>query len=217
MEFVVIFDDGDKLIVSKDIEYHNKTTMKYDAIFIQVKGIKVDMHFDVTDYTRENSVIYVPKKLHYMFEGESIVNVTLIDPRTIQDITIIHVVPISDKFYRGCSQPNLVKYMQGAKIMTNNTLVPELFQIKGLFSVNGERLEYGMTCNVPFKVEVLEVNNANPLTPWYTKQKTRVPVAPQKKAPTQNPEKVSKIDFSPVKTEIYKKMFIKNGEIVYIK
>lgn len=213
MECVLIFDDIDDVVVTDDVQIMCNKKM-YKECFINVACSKINLHFNVTKFVHENGVMYIPKKIEHMFNNECVVKITIIDPETVKDISLIQITPISDKFYKGCSQQNLVRFMEGAKIMSNFTIVSDLFQIKGLFTKDNEKIEFGRTTRVPFRVEVLETNNSTPSRPWYLEQKDAKKEEPKKQEPKKQNDK---LDYSPTKTDVYKRTYIKNGEIVYIK
>lgn len=196
----VILDDSDTLRVSDDIKRWNDRKYHHNKIFINVTGQFFSFPTDVTDFVHENSVIYIPKWMHSLFTGVTDVKITLIDPHTIKDIASIVVKPLTPEFHKRYTKDILDKFLLSANFISKNIPISTKeigFEINDLISTDGNSIAYGMitrnTRVVVFSVAISE-------TPIQQRFQTST-VA----------------DFSPVKTSVYKRMYIRNGEIVFIK
>lgn len=201
LDMIIITYQGNTIKISDDIKSLNKRT-QYDQFIVNIKGDKVNTQMDVTELVHENGVIYIPEQIQYLFCGETFVKVSLIDPKTVDDISMIHIKPINRLFYFEMTQEKILQLLKNVKIMCVGHIVPEAFEIVGLFSESGSRLEFGTTCNTNPLVNIVEM----------VVHRMRAP-----EQPSLVKAKCDMTDFSKVKTPIYKKMFIMKGEVVYVK
>lgn len=211
-EYMVILDDVEEVMISRDIKYMDK---KKKDIYIKVNGEKIHTVFHITKFVSENNMIYIPKKIHYLFRNESIVQVIVIDEDQIKDVAMISILPISSEFYKQRNIADYVKYHidnYSNKFVNNNTDISDLFKIVGITSRDNKHIEYGTIHRYPYEIKIVETHNADPRMPWHVKNQIKMNDAQKPVA-----KKEEKIDCSPVKTEIYKRRFVIKGEIVYVK
>lgn len=194
----VILDDGDDLRVSEDVTYWNNRKYKYDKIILNIAVTETrNIQTDVTHFVHENSVIYIPVWMHHEFYGISEVSISLINPRIVPNIGTIIIKPLSKDFHRKYNNDTLMRLFSNANILMKYPPIHSShtgFEIVELVSDKHGNIDYGSTCNQKFRIEVQEIENQQRV--WLQS---------------------SVVDFSPVKTEVYQKKYIRNGDIVYVK
>jgi hypothetical protein len=244
MSLIVILDDGNELRVTDDVKLWNTRTYKYDKIIMDIK-IKPERSIksDASHFVHENGVIYVPTWMHHEFVGIFAVEIKLIDPKTIPIIDTILIKPSSTNFYEKYTTEMLEQLFQGIDIiMKNPPVTPGIFgfEIEALKSINGTSIEFGTTycrkptiqiCDtIPTQINKKHLERTQapvsktpiPQTPV---SKTPIPQTPVSKTPipqtpvskTPIPQASTNVDFSATETIVYKRKYIRNGEIIYVK
>lgn len=206
MHMFVILDDGDKLRVSDDVKKWNETHNKYESIYLNISCHEFNFPVEVAEFVHENNVIYIPRFLHQLFVEVMEVDVMLIDPKSIKNIGMIVIKPTISDFREKYTQGDFIKMFSGIPVISRRVPIPTKksgFEIVYMIAEDGTHIDIGNTLKYVPRIVVIE--NIDSGKQVLQKQDNN----------TMPLQTVS--DYSPIKTNVYKKMYIKNGVVVYIK
>lgn len=235
----VISHDSDEVIVPDIFEKLNNNTYHFKAI---VLGLKIkDQWYPVVKakFTGEEGVIYMPRNMEKLWHETGFLDVKLLDPDTFPTIVRMVVVPqihadgimtSRDDVIRACQIPIYVSvnmdYVEPGcafKIVQLESSDKQSRQA-GFIYPEQTRIEVKLPVKLPVKTPVQPpaqppaqhpIQSQPPVQSLASIKRNTLPHSQSHRNSSIPPS--TQIDHSKVKTAIYSKVYIFNGEIVYVK